>query len=180
MINSQATLKPCEMCCDLQSQCPELKDHDCKSDQLPVDPELVQDLLLQLDPYKSMGPDGIHLRILIELADVIAKPLLVIFEWSWESGEVPADWRLDNVLIFKKGKKEDPRNYRPVSLTSVPGKIMKKIILEHIEKHLEANAVISHSQHDFMRGKSCLSNLIFFYDKVIHLVDPGKPLDKIF
>ncbi|KAJ7415509.1 hypothetical protein BTVI_37854 [Pitangus sulphuratus] len=99
------------------SQCSELEDHDCKND--PVNPEIVQDLLLQLDPYKSMGPDGS--RILTELPDVIAKPVLMIFEWSWESREVLADWKLVNVVpVFKKGKKEDPGNYRPISLTSVP------------------------------------------------------------
>ncbi|KAJ7401535.1 hypothetical protein BTVI_95018 [Pitangus sulphuratus] len=59
------------------------------------------------------------------------------------------------VLIFKKSKKEDPGNYRPVSLTSVPVKVMEKIILESIEKHIACN-----SPHGFMRGKSCLSNLI--------------------
>lgn len=64
-----------------------------------------------------MEPDGIHLRILKELADVIAKPLL-IFEWFWESREIPVDWKLgDIILIFKKGKREDPGSYRPVSLT---------------------------------------------------------------
>ncbi|KAF4799312.1 hypothetical protein TURU_055753 [Turdus rufiventris] len=46
------------------SQCPDLEDHDCKNDQLPVDYETVQELLLQLYPYKSMGPDGIHPRTL--------------------------------------------------------------------------------------------------------------------
>ncbi|KAJ7415370.1 hypothetical protein WISP_78576 [Willisornis vidua] len=69
------------------------------------------------------------------------------------------------VSIFKKGKKKDPRNYRPVSLTSVPGKVVEKFILEGIEKHLKDNAVSGHSQHNFMRGKSCLSNSISFYNK---------------
>ncbi|KAJ7402905.1 hypothetical protein BTVI_82318 [Pitangus sulphuratus] len=83
-----------------------------------------------LDPYKSMEPDGIYQRILKELADVIARPLSRSFESSWESREVPADWKLANfVQIFKKAKKDDPGNYRPVSLTSVPGKVMEKIIL---------------------------------------------------
>ncbi|KAJ7405714.1 hypothetical protein WISP_138172 [Willisornis vidua] len=64
---------------------------------------LEQDLVLQLHPYTSMGPDGIHLRILKELADVITKPLMMIFEWSWESGEIPTDWKLVNIVsVFKK------------------------------------------------------------------------------
>ncbi|KAJ7414314.1 hypothetical protein WISP_85065 [Willisornis vidua] len=106
-----------------------------------------------------MGTDGIHPRILKELADVITKPLL-IFEKSWKSREVPADWN----LVFQRQKKENPRNYRPVSLTSVPGKVME-IILQSIEKYLKDNAIIGHSQHGFMRRKSCLSNLISFNDK---------------
>ena len=125
------------------SQGPELEDHDWENYQLPVNPEIVQDLLLQLDPYKSVGPDGIHPRILKELADIITPSLLMIFEWSWESGVVPPDWKLVNiVLIFKKDKKEGPENYRPVSLTSVPGKVMDKITQGGIEKHLKDNAVL--------------------------------------
>ncbi|GAB0180473.1 spindle and kinetochore-associated protein 3 [Grus japonensis] len=89
--------------------CPELEDRDCGNNKLPADPEIVWDLLLHLDAYKSMGPDGIHPRVLRELADVIVRPLSIIFQWSWESGEVPVDWKLANVVpVFKKGKKEDP------------------------------------------------------------------------
>ncbi|GAB0210315.1 chromodomain-helicase-DNA-binding protein 1 [Grus japonensis] len=87
---------------------------------------------------------------------------------------------LESLLIFRKGKKEDLGNYRPVSLTSVPGKIMEKIMLGVIEKHLKDNAVIGHSQHGFVRGRACLTNLVSFYDKVTHLVDQGKPVDVIF
>ncbi|KAJ7411111.1 RNA-directed DNA polymerase from mobile element jockey-like protein [Willisornis vidua] len=127
-----------------------------------------------------MGSDEIHPKIPKELADVITKPLSMISELSWESREVPADWKLANIVpIFKKGKKEDPGNYRPISLTLMPGTVMEKIILGSIEKHLKDNTVIAHSQHRFMRGKSCLSNLISFYDKVPHLADQGKPVDII-
>ena len=45
---------------------------------------------------------------------------------SWLTGEVPDDWRIANVTpIYKKSWKEDSGNYRPVGLTSVPGKVMK-------------------------------------------------------
>lgn len=72
-----------------------------------------------------------------EMADVTVRPLSIVFLWSWKSGEVPVKWKQANVVpIFKKDKKEDPSNNQPVSVTSVPGKIMQKIILEVIEKHL--------------------------------------------
>ncbi|RMC07029.1 hypothetical protein DUI87_16482 [Hirundo rustica rustica] len=87
--------------------------------------EAVRQLLRCLDTRKSMGPDGIHPSVMRELADEFAKPLSIIYQQSWLTGEVPDDWKLANVTpIHKKGGREDPSNYRPVSLTSVPGKTM--------------------------------------------------------
>jgi len=122
-----------------------------------------------------MGPDGMHPRVLRELADVIAEALSIISERSWRTGDVPVDWRKANVTpIFKKGKKEDPGNYRPVSLTSIPGKVMEQLILELINKQVEENKVIRSSQHGFTKGKSCLTNLIAFYDDMTGWVDGGE------
>jgi len=91
----------------------------------------VRDHLSILGAHKSMGPNGNHPRVLRELADVTAEQLSIIFERSWKTGEVPKDWRKASVTpIFKKGKKEDPGNYRLVSLTSIPGKTMEQLILE--------------------------------------------------
>jgi len=77
---------------------------------------------------------------------------LTIYQRSWESEEVPANWKLANdISIYKKGVKEDPGNYRPVSLTSVPGKITEKFILGTIERHLKNNAIIRQSQRGFSK-----------------------------
>ncbi|KFO82280.1 hypothetical protein N303_06020, partial [Cuculus canorus] len=108
-----------------------------------IQEDVVRDLLAQLDTHKSMGPDGIHPKVLKELADVLSKPLSIIFQQSWLTWEVPLDWRLADVVpIYKKGCREDPGNYRPVSLTSVPGKVMEWVILSAIMKHMQENRVI--------------------------------------
>ncbi|CAM5090565.1 unnamed protein product, partial [Natator depressus] len=149
--------------------------------QPSVEKEVVRDYLEKLDVHKSMGPDELHPRVLKELADVIAEPLAIIFENSWRMGEVPDDWKKAKVVpIFKKGKKEDPGNYRPVSLTSVPGKIMEQVLKESILKHLDERKVIRNSQHGFTKGRSCLTNLIAFYDEITDSVDEGKAVDVLF
>ena len=73
-----------------------------------------------------MHPDGIHPRVLRELAEVIAKPLSMADQHSWSIREIPEDWRLASMTpIYKKGHKEDLGNYGPVSLTLELGKVME-------------------------------------------------------
>ncbi|TRZ09279.1 hypothetical protein HGM15179_017832 [Zosterops borbonicus] len=102
-----------------------------------------------------MGPDRIHLRVMRELADELVKPLSIIYNQSWLTGEIPEDWKLANVIpIHKKGGKKDPSNYRPVSLTSVPGKVMEQFILSVIMQHLQDGQGLRPSQHGFRRAYS--------------------------
>ncbi|GAB0175641.1 mitochondrial enolase superfamily member 1 [Grus japonensis] len=90
---------------------------------------------------------------------------------------MPEDWRKACLTpVFKKGKKEDPGNYRPVSLTFVPGKVMEQLILEVISKHVKGKKVIDNGQHGFTKGKSCLTDLIAFDDG---WVDEGRAVDVV-
>ena len=80
----------------------------------------------------------------------------------------------------KKGQKDNPGSYRPISLTSVPKKVMEQIILGAITDQLKVNQRIRPSQHGFTNGRSCLTNLISFYDEMTRLVDKGKAVDVVY
>ena len=82
--------------------------------------------------------------------------------------------------VYKKGHREDLGNHRPVRLTSVPGKVMEQIVLGEITRHVHGIHGIRPSQHAFMEGRSCLSNLISFYDRVTRLVDEGRAVDVVY
>jgi len=147
-------------------QPPVMEDMEGEQNKPPIiQKETFNDVLCHLDTYKSMGPDGINPRVLRELAEELAKPLSIIRQQSWLTGEVPDDWRLTSVTPFyKKGRKEDPGTYRPVSLTSVPGKITERFTLSVLTRHVKDNQGIRPRQHEFMKGRSCLINLISCYD----------------
>ncbi|PKU41187.1 rna-directed dna polymerase from mobile element jockey-like [Limosa lapponica baueri] len=168
--------------CSLDIQPHELGNREGKQNEvIAIKEEVISDLLLCLDAHKSMGPDGLHPRVLKELADVLTMPLSIIYLKSWLTGEVPMDWRAANVTpIYNKGRKEDPGNYRLVSLTSVPGTIMEQIILSAITSHIMDNQRTRPSQHGFMKGRSCLTNLISFYDKMTRLLGQGKAVDIVY
>lgn len=93
-----------------------------------VEEDQAREYLSKLDILNPMGSDGLHPQVLRELADVIVRPPSIIFDQSWQLGEVPENWRKANVThIFKKSKKENPQNYRLVSLTFIPRKVIKPL-----------------------------------------------------
>ena len=144
-------------------------------------PSVVKKMIRTLKSNSAPGPDGITPRLLQELADEVAVPLSCIFTKSMTEGIVPGDWKTAHVTpIFKKGQKSSPTNYRPVSLTSVPGKIMEKVVKESLMSHLKRNNLIRKSQHGFMPNKSCATNLLVFLETVTKAVDEGKNVDVIY
>ena len=141
----------------------------------------VKNAIRKLKTKSAPGPDGITPKFLQELVDEVAVPLGAIFTKSMAEGVIPEDWRKAHVCpIFKKGQKSDPANYRPVSLTSVPGKVMERVIKETMMSHLSRNQLIKTSQHGFMPKKSCTTNLLEYLEMLTKAVDSGEKVDVVY
>ena len=82
--------------------------------------------------------------------------------------------------IFKKGKKSDPNNYRPVSLTSTVCKLMETIIRDEIVKHVENQKLLSPAQHGFRSNRSCSTQLIEVIHDWANSLDENTPVDSIY
>ena len=138
-------------------------------------------VLENINVYKTPGPDGIAPRVLKETKNEICKPLSIIFNKSLNSGKIPRDWKLANVTpIQKKGNKAQPCNYRPISLTSIVGKIMETIMRDKLVNFLEENSLIKNSQHGFCNKRSCVTNFFDFYNDVFNIFDESKAVDVIY
>ena len=90
----------------------------------------VQRLLSNINSNKAQGPDGIHGKILKKCAQGLACPLSYVYKISYNSGYIPNEWKLANVVpVFKKGNKSKVENYRPISLTCLVMKVFERIVV---------------------------------------------------
>ncbi|VDI02195.1 Hypothetical predicted protein [Mytilus galloprovincialis] len=85
--------------------------------------------------------------------------------------EHPVTWNCEG------GDKHAPENYRPVSLTSVPCKLLEHIICRHILKHLEKHRVLTSLNHGFRSGYSCETQLLVTLHDFMKAFDAGKQID---
>ncbi|CAH8492055.1 unnamed protein product [Dicrocoelium dendriticum] len=138
-------------------------------------------LLLDLDPYSSPGPDGLHPLFLKTVAGHIAAPVCQIFRRSLEVGRLPTAWKMGTVKpIYKGGNRQNPASYRPICLTSILCKVMERILKRALRLHLDELEFLSHAQHGFRRARSCATNLLVAREKWARSLDAGKRLDAVF
>ena len=143
-----------------------------------INSELVRTYLRKIRSNKAEGPDGIYAKILNECEREIAEPLASIFSKSLSETKIPPDWKRAHVVpIFKGGDKSNVENYRPVSLTSLVCKTLESIIKDRIVEFLDENDLIRDSQHGFRKNRSCLTNLLEFFDMATESFDRGKQFD---
>ena len=115
----------------------------------------------KLKDSKSPGTDGITPKFVKVIAEEISVPLAIMFNLSLREGTVPHEWKHANVVpIFKKGSRCKKENYRPVSLTSVVCKLLESLLRDHVIDFLEKHNLLKDTQNGFLKGRSCLTNLL--------------------
>ena len=137
--------------------------------------------LKSLNEYKSPGPDKVHPKIIKEMAQELALPLKILFDRTLEEGRIPQKWKTAEVIpIFKKGAKNQPGNYRPVSLTSIICKVFETFIRDAMYSHFIQNNLLSSDQYGFCKGRSCTSQLLVTIEEWMRNLDNNVPTDAIF
>ena len=148
---------------------------------LVVTPELVAKKIKAMKDNKSPGVDGIPPKLLMETVEQISIPLAIVFNLSLKEGVVPFEWKEANIIpLFKKGSRNKSENYRPVSLMSVICKLLERLIKDHMVDFLVKHKLLNSSQHEFLKARSCLTNMLCFLEEITKWIDVGSPVDIIY
>ena len=84
------------------------------------------------------------------------------------------------IPVHKGGSQGTPSNYRPIALTSHLIKVFEKVVRNNLVQFLEKNNLLNKSQHGFRNGRSCLSQLLDYHDKIISLMEAGFNVDSVY
>ena len=157
------------------------KSNEMFASDLIITEEAVRAKLSNLNPNKSPGPDKLYPRILKELCNELAKPLTYFFNLSIEKGELPEEWKLAEVTaVFKKGDKQNPGNYRPISLTCILCKVLESLVRDAIQSHMEDLNLYSTCQYGFRKNRSCTTQLLKVMDDFSNFTENGDTFDTVY
>jgi len=148
---------------------------------IQVTPQEIIDAISEIKPNSAAGPDGFPAVLLRNCKEWLAQPLAELWNLSMSSNQIPQSLKTSIIPpIHKGGSKADPANYRPVALTSHLIKVYEKVIRARMTQYLEDNNFLNDNQHGFRPGRSCLTQLLAHYDKIISLQESGLNVDVVY
>ena len=113
--------------------------------------------------------------------DSICKPSKLIFQPCLESGKFPTKWKKSNVVpIHKKGDKQILKNYRPISLLPITGKILERLLYDTMSDFFTKNNLISDNQSGFKPGDSCVNQLLSTTYEIYQSFDDNPEVRAVF
>lgn len=155
------------------------KDEELHPQSLTILREDILMVLRSFDDFKVSTPDGVPMVFFKKLSDVLAEPLLILFNKSLSDGIFATYWKVSHVTpIFKSGKKSDVRNYRPISILCAISKILEKIVAKKVYALVES--LIHDYQHGFRPRRSTETNLLEYITHLKELVKDGGQVDAIY
>ena len=118
------------------------------------------------------------LESMIQLrGDSVLPPLKIIFESAINAGQFPDLWKKGNIIpVHKKESKNLTKNYRPISLLPIFGKVFEKVIYNNLFGYFQVNKFISDKQSGFRSGDSCISQLIAINHELFKSFNTNLPL----
>ena len=129
----------------------------------------------------SPGPDGVPAILIKECNYEIAPSLYYIFQKSLKWGTVPDSFKKAYITpIHKGGNQMEPKNFRPVALTSHLAKALEKLILKELVKFLQLSGQLNPEQHGFHSGRSTTSQLVQHMENIVERLEEGKAVDVIY
>lgn len=147
----------------------------------PIVPQDVIRIVKSLKNKKSVGYDGISIKVIKFVSDCIAFPLAHIINVSIYSGIFPESLKTVIVKpIFKKNCKEDMSNYRPIALIPVFSKLIEKIIYERLYSFLTRYDILCDEQKGFRKNKNINMAIYDFLFKILPIVDVKTPICAIY
>jgi hypothetical protein len=136
-----------------------IKEESGATENSTCSPRWVHKQLWNLNPRKATGPDGISPKLLKRMAHILASPIATLIEKSWKDGVLPTDWKTATITpVPKADRSPRPSDYRPISITSVVGKIAERFVLEQV--YCEINEKLPQQQFGFRRGRGTAEALI--------------------
>ena len=151
---------------------------DKRIENVPIlDDEIIK-LVRHLNPNKAMGPDGISGQMLLLCDQSVVLPLKIIFRNILETTSYTDIWKLANVTpVYKKENKQLVKNYRPISLLPICGKIFEKIIFNNLYIYLDGNGLLTKNQSGFRPGDSTINQLLYLVNEIHEAFDNPKCLE---
>ena len=147
----------------------------------PIEESFVVAQLKSLKTNKSIGLDKISARLLKDAVSAISPSLTKLFNLSINLHSFPSVWKCSKVIaLFKSGNRDDPSNYRPISILPTISKILEKAVHIQFYEYLHVNNLLSDKQHGFRPHHSTVSALSHFADEILCNMDKGKLCGAVF
>ena len=131
-------------------------------------------LIDDIDITKSSGIDNLSSKCLKDASAVLVPQLCHIFKLSIEFGVFPKKWKIATIVaLYKGGGNDNVSNYRPVSLLPVPGKLLEKLVHDHMMEFFENNNILSEYQYGFRKKHSTVDSIATLVDSLLNSINNG-------